>query len=51
MEGGDVFTAICLYLSRISGEVMFGGQVGCVTRTNLFDFGEDPNPVPDTRII
>ena len=29
-----------------------GGQVeGCVTRTNLFDFGEGPNPDPDPRII
>ena len=28
-----------------------GGQVGCVTRTNLFDFGEDPNPDLDTRVI
>ena len=22
-----------------------GGHVGCVTRTNRFDFGEDPNPI------
>ena len=28
-----------------------GGQVGCVTRRNRFNFGEDPNPDPDTRII
>ena len=21
-----------------------GGQVGCITRTNRFDFGEDPDP-------
>ena len=27
------------------------GQVGCVTRTNRFDFGEDPNLDVDTRII
>ena len=27
-----------------------GGHVGCVTRTNQLDFGEDPNPDPDTRI-
>ena len=26
-----------------------GGQVGCVTRTNCFDFGEDPDL--DTQII
>ena len=26
-----------------------GGQVGCVTRINWFDFGEDPNP--DMRIF
>ena len=28
-----------------------GGQVGCFTRTNLFDFVEDPNQDPDTRIF
>ena len=26
-----------------------GGHVGCVKRTNLFNFGEDPDP--DTRIM
>ena len=25
-----------------------GGQVGCVTKMNCFDFGEDPNPDLDT---
>ena len=29
---------------------ILGGQVGCVTRMNRLDFGEDPNPDPDTRI-
>ena len=29
----------------------FGGQVRCVTRTNRFDFGEDPDPDPATRIF
>ena len=29
----------------------FGGQVGCVMRTNRLNFGEDPNPDPDTLII
>ena len=28
-----------------------GGQVGYVTMTNLFDFGEDPNPDPTTIIF
>ena len=28
-----------------------GGHVGCVATTNWFDFGEDPNPDLDTRII
>ena len=28
-----------------------GGHVGGVARTNRFDFGEDPNPDPDTRVI
>ena len=28
-----------------------GGQVGCVTRKNCFDFGEDLNPDPDQRIF
>ena len=27
------------------------GKVGCVARTNRFDFGEDLNPDLDTRII
>ena len=29
----------------------FCGRVGCVTRTNWLDFGEDPNPDPTTRIL
>ena len=28
-----------------------GGQVGCVARTNRFDFGEDPNPDLNTIVI
>ena len=28
-----------------------GGQVGCMRRTSLFDFGEDLNPDLDRRII
>ena len=28
-----------------------GGQVGCVIRTNRFDFGEDLDPDTDTRIV
>ena len=31
--------------------VWFGGRVGCVTTTNRFDFGEDPDPayLEDTK--
>ena len=28
-----------------------GGQVGLMTPTNCFDFGEDPNPDPTTTIF
>ena len=28
-----------------------GGHVGCVTRKNCFNFGEDPNLDPDTIIF
>ena len=28
-----------------------GEEVGCVTRTKRFDFGEDPNEKPDMRIF
>ena len=28
-----------------------GGQVRYVTKTNDFDFGEDPNPDADSRIF
>ena len=27
-------------------QMQFGGQVGCVTRTNLLDFDEDPDLDP-----
>ena len=27
-------------------QTKFGRRVECVTRTNSFDFGEDPDPVP-----
>ena len=48
---------IKMIYSTISQKVLDGfgrnlvGQVGCVARTNRFDFGEDPNPDLDTRII
>ena len=29
----------------------FGTQVGCVTWTSQFDFGEDPDPDPTTGIF
>ena len=28
-----------------------GGHVGCIARTNRFDFGEDLNPDLDPRIF
>ena len=30
--------------------MIFCGQVGCVTRTNRLDFGEDPDPDKTTKI-
>ena len=57
-EGGYVFTPLCLSecvmdISKSCAQIQrkFGGQVGCVIRTNCFDFGEDPNPDLDARII
>jgi len=29
----------------------FCGQIGCVTRTNELDFGEDPDPNQTTGIL
>ena len=28
-----------------------GGHVGCVTRKNLLNFSDDPNPDPDLIIV
>ena len=51
-EGGDVFTPLCpcffVCLQDISKSC---GQVGCVTRMNGLDFGEDPGLDPTTRIF
>ena len=58
MDGGNIFTPVCLVVclsvNRISQKVVDRvrwncGQVGCVTRTNWFDFGEDLDP--DIRIF
>ena len=32
-------------------QTKLGGDVGCVTRKNCFNFGEDPNPHPDPIIF
>ena len=32
-------------------QMKLSGQVGCVTTTNWFDFGEDPNPDPTAKIF
>ena len=57
-EGGYAFTSLCLSvcvqdISKSCGRIQMklGGQVGCVARTNGFDFGEDPNPDLDPIII
>ena len=46
VDGGYVFIPVCLSVSKIIYNVMdgfgqLGGQVECVTRTNLFDLGEN----------
>ena len=47
-----VFVSLCAgYLKLWTDSMKFCGQVGCVTRTNWLDFGEDPYPDPTTRIF
>ena len=52
-----VCLVVCLSVCRISPKMFgrmrtkLGGQVGSATRKNCFNFGEDPNPDPDTRVI
>ena len=56
--GLPVCFAVCLSvcvqdISKSCGWIWMklGGEVGGVTRTNLFDFGEDPNPDPGMSFI
>ena len=55
--GGCVFTRVSVFLSvpdisKSCGRIQtkLGGQVGCVTRTNRLDFGEDLDLDPDPHI-
>ena len=60
VDGGNVFTQVCLSvclsvceqgISRSYGRIWtkLGGQVGCGTRPNCLDFGEDLDADLDTR--
>ena len=52
-----VCLVVCLFVSRISQKCYewirskLGVQVGCATKTNWLDFGEDLDPDLETRII
>ena len=59
VDRGHVLTlSVCLFvceqgISKSYGWILtkFGGQVGCVTRMNWLDFGEDMGSDSDTRIF
>ena len=49
----SVCLSVCVQdIAKSCGRIQtkLGGHVGYVARTNLFNFGEDPNPDLDMRI-
>ena len=45
-----MFSPLSVFVSVWIG-MSLSGQVRCVTRTNWFGFGENPDPDPLTRIL